>query len=110
MQIVTSHTVSLSCLFQRGRTALHFAAWCDHHDIVLDLIKMQANVDVVDKGCVNVQISSGVGFHVYGGQLNVRNICIAKQSNGGFPVVHCSSFEIAVGLLTCILTYHSDFE
>ena len=71
---------------------------------------MQANVNAVNKVCVNIQIHSCVGFHVHGGQLNVPNVCIAKQSNGGFPVAHCSSFEIAVGLVSCILTYHSDFE
>ena len=47
---------------------------------------MQANVDAVDKVCVNVQISSCVGFHVYGGQLNVPNIVLPSKAMEAFQL------------------------
>ena len=54
-------------MLQDGYTALHYAARSDRHEIVLDLIKMQAKVDAVNWVCVNIQIHNCVGFYVYGG-------------------------------------------
>ena len=52
-------------MLQFGQTALHWAAREDHHDIVLYLIKMEANVNAVNEVCVNKLISTCVGLHVY---------------------------------------------
>ena len=40
-------------MLQDGRTALHYAALSGHHEIALDLIKMEASVNAVDGVGVN---------------------------------------------------------
>ena len=65
MYVITSLTVSQGCVLQNGLTALHWAALRGHHEIALDLIKMEAKVNAVDVVCVNKQISTCVGLHVY---------------------------------------------
>ena len=51
--MIASCTVSLGCVLQDGRTALHYAALSGHHEIALDLIEMKANVNAVDEVGVN---------------------------------------------------------
>ena len=57
--------MSLGYVLQIEQTALHWAAMGGHHDIVLYLIEMEANVNAVDEVCVNKLISTCVGLHVY---------------------------------------------
>ena len=73
-------------MFQRGLTALHYAAMSGHHGIVLDLIKMQANVDAVNIVCVNIQNHNCVGFHVHGGQLNEPNFVLPSKTMEAFQL------------------------
>ena len=43
------HLNSLGCVNQDGSTALHYAAYSGHEEVVGRLIDMNANVDAVDK-------------------------------------------------------------
>ena len=78
MYMITSHILSLGCVLQGGWTALHYAAWKGHHGIVLDLIKMQAEVNALTRVCENIQTIVIVLACLCSGELNVFNICIAK--------------------------------
>ena len=40
-----------SVCVQEGRSAIYFAAWNGHHEIVCDLIQANANVNLQDKVC-----------------------------------------------------------